>query len=198
MAKKLNIINYFSIILMFIIVLMSARPAYSIPTTIDELKRTLGEICSDFGIDFCKEDSKVQKNKKNQRKFTESEKDILVRLSEQKEKLRLRSLELDRREKQLKMFQDDIQKQVSQLEKLQKQIEENIDNKKSQDNEQLTKAVALYSKMNAEVAAKSLEKLDRKIAVDILKQMKEKQASLILSNMGADISASMIEEITKK
>ena len=29
-------------------------------------------------------------------------------------------------------------------------------------------------------------------------QMKEKQASLILSNMGADESASMIEEITRK
>ena len=190
--------NNFKVLLIFIILAMLTRPAYSIPTTIDELKKTLGDFCSDFGIDFCTEDSKDKKNKKNQRKFTESEKDILVRLSEQKEKLRLRSLELDRREKQLKMFQDDIQKQVSQLEKLQKQIEEDIDYKKSQDNEQLIKAVALYSKMNAEVAAKSLAKLDRKIAVDILKQMKEKQASLILSNMGADISASMIEEITKK
>ena len=190
--------NYFKLLLIFFIFAMLTRPAYSIPTTIDELKKTFGEICSDFGIDFCAEDSKVKKNKKDQRKFTESEKDILVRLSEQKEQLRLRSLELDRREKQLKMFQDDIQKQVSQLEKLQKQIEENIDFKKSQDNDQLTKAVGLYSKMNAEVAAKSLAKLDRKIAVDILKQMKEKQASLILSNMGADVSASMIEEITKK
>tara|TARA_B100000700_G_C14970904_1_gene821331 strand:+ start:37 stop:633 length:597 start_codon:yes stop_codon:yes gene_type:complete len=198
MTKKLNFMNNFKVLLIFIILAMLTRPAYSIPTTIDELKKTIGDFCSDFGIDFCTEDSKVKKNKKNQRKFTESEKDILVRLSEQKEKLRLRSLELDRREKQLKMFQDDIQKQVSQLEKLQKQIEEDIDYKKSQDNEQLTKAVALYSKMNAEVAAKSLAKLDRKIAVDILKQMKEKQASLILSNMGADISASMIEEITKK
>ena len=198
MTKKLNFMNNFKVLLIFIILAMLTRPAYSIPTTIDELKKTLGDFCSDFGIDFCTEDSKVKKNKKNQREFTESEKDILVRLSEQKEKLRLRSLDLDRREKQLKMFQDDIQKQVSQLEKLQKQIEEDIDYKKSQDNEQLIKAVALYSKMNAEVAAKSLAKLDRKIAVDILKQMKEKQASLILSNMGADISASMIEEITKK
>ena len=52
--------------------------------------------------------------------------------------------------------------------------------------------------MDSVVAAKSLAKLDRKIAVDILKQMKEKQASLILSNMGADASASMIEDITRK
>ena len=198
MYKKINLINYFNILFIFIIFFIFPRPVYSIPTTIDELKKTIGQLCSDIGVDFCTIESNIEKNKKKQREFTESEKNILLRLSEQKELLRKRSLELDLREKQLKMFQDDIQRQVSQLEKLQKQIEENIDNKKSQDDEQLTKAVALYSKMDAEVAAKSLTKLNRKIAVNILKKMKEKQASLILSNMGADDSASMIEEITKK
>tara|TARA_B100000700_G_scaffold296608_1_gene360668 strand:+ start:1480 stop:2079 length:600 start_codon:yes stop_codon:yes gene_type:complete len=198
MKEKINLINYIRVLTIIIIFIMLARPAYSIPTTIDELKQSFGEFCSDLGIDFCSEKSDVKKNKKKERKFTESEKNILTKLSEQKELLRLRSIELDRREKQLKMFQDDIQRQVSQLEKLQKKIEENIDYKKTQDNEQLTKAVALYSKMDSEVAAKSLAKLDRKIAVEILKQMKEKQASQILSNMAADDSASMIEEITKK
>ncbi len=198
MIKKLNLFNYFRIISVFIIIVMLSRPAYSIPTTIDELKKSFGEICSDLGIDFCAVDPELIEKKKKQRKFTEAEKDILTRLSDQKERLRLRSLELDRREEQLKMFQEDIQRQVTQLEKLQKQIEDNIDKKKTQDNEQLTKAVALYSKMDSVVAAQSLAKLDRKIAVDILKQMKEKQASLILTNMGADASASMIEEITRK
>jgi flagellar motility protein MotE (MotC chaperone) len=36
------------------------------------------------------------------------------------------------------------------------------------------------------------------IAVSILKQMKEKQASLVLSSMDAEESASIIEEITRK
>ena len=198
MGKELIIINYFRILCIFVIFVMLARPAYSIPTTIDELKKTIGETCLDLGIDFCAGEPDVNKKKKKQRKFTESEKVILTRLSEQKERLRLRSLELDRREEQLKMFQEDIQRQVSQLEKLQEQIEDNIEKKKTQDNEQLIKAVALYSKMDSVVAAQSLAKLDRKIAVDILKQMKEKQASLILSNMGADDSASMIEDITRK
>ena len=85
-----------------------------------------------------------------------------------------------------------------QLEKLQQEIEKDIVKKKTQDDSQLIKAVALYSKMDAGIAAQSLALLERKIAVKILKQMKEKQASLILSNMGADESASMIEEITRK
>jgi len=198
MVKKLNIIYYFRLLCILFIIIILARPAYSIPTTIDELKKSFGEICLDLGIDFCAYEPKVNKKNKKQRNFTESEKNILTRLSEQKEQLRLRGIELDRREEQLKMFQEDIQRQVSQLEKLQKQIENNIENKKTQDNAQLTKAVALYSKMDSVVAAQSLAKLDRKIAVDILKQMKEKQASLILSNMGAADSASMIEDITRK
>jgi flagellar motility protein MotE (MotC chaperone) len=110
----------------------------------------------------------------------------------------MRSVELDRREGQLKTLQEDIQRQVSQLEKLQQEIEKDIVKKKTQDDAQLIKAVALYSKMDAGTAAQSLGKLERKIAVNILKQMKEKQASLILSSMGAAESASMIEEITRK
>ena len=96
------------------------------------------------------------------------------------------------------ILQEDIQRQVRQLEKLQQEIEKDIVKKKTQDDSQLIKAVALYSKMDAGIAAQSLALLERKIAVKILKQMKEKQASLILSNMGADESASMIEEITRK
>jgi len=198
MNKKINFINNFKFLYLLIVIVLLARPAYSIPTTIDEFKETIGGFCSDLGISFCSVESDPKKKKKKPRKFTETEKEILTRLAEKQEKLRLRSLELDRREEKLKSLQEDIQQQVSQLEKLQQEIEKDIDKKKTQDNAQLIKAVALYSKMDAEIAAKSLAKIDRKIAVNILKQMKEKQASLILSRMGPDESASMIEEITKK
>jgi flagellar motility protein MotE (MotC chaperone) len=175
-----------------------ARPAYSIPTSIDELKQSFGTLCADYGLDFCAVEADVQKKAKKPRKFTETEKKILTRLAEQQDRLRMRSVELDRREGQLKTLQEDIQRQVSQLEKLQQEIEKDIVKKKTQDDAQLIKAVALYSKMDAGTAAQSLGKLERKIAVNILKQMKEKQASLILSSMGAAESASMIEEITRK
>ncbi|MEC8971938.1 MAG: hypothetical protein VYA75_02570 [SAR324 cluster bacterium] len=177
---------------------MMARPAYSIPTTIDEIKQSFGALCADYGLEFCASEPDAVKKTKKPHKFTESEKEILTRLAEQQSRLRLRALELDRREGQLKTLQEDIQRQVSQLEKLQQEIENDIKKKKNQDNTQLQKAVALYSKMDAAIAAQSLAKLDRMIAVSILKQMKEKQASLVLSSMGAEESASIIEEITRK
>ena len=198
MNNKLNIINYYKFLYLIIGIVLLARPAYSIPTSIDDLKQSLGTLCTDYGLEFCAVESVDHKKTKKPRKFSETEKKILTRLTEQQDRLLLRRLELDRREGQLKTLQEDIQQQVTQLEKLQKEIEKNIAKKKTQDDAQLIKAIALYSKMDAGVAAESLAKLERKIAVSILKQMKEKQASLILSSMGAAESASMIEEITRK
>jgi flagellar motility protein MotE (MotC chaperone) len=197
MNKIFNIVNDYKFLYLFIGIVLLARPAYSIPSSIDELKQSFGTLCADYGLDFCAVELD-DPPKKKPRKFTETEKKILTRLAGQQDRLRLRSLELDRREGQLKTLQEDIQRQVTQLDKLQKEIEKNIAKKKTQDDAQLIKAIALYSKMDTGVAAQSLAKLERKIAVNILKQMKEKQASLILSSMGAAESASMIEEITRK
>lgn len=198
MNKLLNFTNNFKFLCLLFMFVMMARPAYSIPTTIDEIKQVFGALCADYGLEFCASEPDAGKKTKKPHKFTESEKEILTRLAEQQSRLRLRALELDRREGQLKTLQEDIQLQVTQLEKLQREIEKDINNKKTQDSAQLLKAVALYSKMDAAIAAQSLAKIDRKIAVKILKQMKEKQASLVLSSMGVDVSASIIEEITRK
>ena len=198
MNKLLNFINEFKYLYLLFGFVMMARPAYSIPTTIDEIKQSVGSLCADYGLEFCALEPEAEKKAKKAHKFTESEKKILTRLAEQQERLRLRAMELDRREGQLKTLQEDIQRQITRLEKLQREIERNIKKKKTQDNKQLEKAVALYSKMDAVTAAQSISKLDRTIAVNILKQMKEKQASLVLSSMTAEESASLIKDITRK
>ena len=198
MNKLLSLINEFNYLYLLFGFVMMARPAYSIPTTIDEIKQSVGSLCADYGLEFCALEPEAEKKAKKAHKFTESEKKILTRLAEQQERLRLRAMELDRREGQLKTLQEDIQRQITRLEKLQLEIERNIEKKKTQDNKQLEKAVALYSKMDAVTAAQSISKLDRTIAVNILKQMKEKQASLVLSSMTAEESASLIKDITRK
>ena len=52
MKKILNLINNFKFLYLFIVIFIMARPAYSIPTTIEELKKSIGSICLDIGIDF--------------------------------------------------------------------------------------------------------------------------------------------------
>jgi len=47
MKKILNLINDFKFLYLFIVIFMMARPAYSIPTSIEELKKSIGSICAD-------------------------------------------------------------------------------------------------------------------------------------------------------
>ena len=102
MKKILNLINDFKFLYLFIVIFMMARPAYSIPTSIEELKKSIGSICTDYGIDFCAVEEEEVKKEKNPRKFTETEQKILTRLAEHQKLLSARSLELDRRENKLK------------------------------------------------------------------------------------------------
>ena len=98
MNKLLNFTNNFKFLCLLFMFVMMARPAYSIPTTIDEIKQVFGALCADYGLEFCASQPDAVKKTKKPHKFTESEKEILTRLAEQQSRLRLRALELDRRE----------------------------------------------------------------------------------------------------
>lgn len=180
-------------------ILLVARPAYSIPTSLDEVQKLIGSLCWEYNLEFCATPPEEKEEGPGiPKEFSETEKQILTRLSQQQSSLQMRERELDRRENQLKALQEDVQRQISQLEKLQKDIERDIDAKKKQDDALLEKTVGFYAKMDAATAAQSITKLDRKIAVGILMRMKEKQASDVLSNMSAEQSANLIAEIAKK
>ena len=183
----------------FFAMICQARPAYSIPTSLDELSESVKALCREYGLEFCAgppKDAEGEAPKK--REFTETEKQILSRLVEQSEQIKQRETELARREAQFKALQEDIQRQISQLEKLQREIERDISKKKSQDQAKLDKAVSFYAKMDAATAAQSISKLDQVIAVRILIRMKDKQAAEVLANMGPDKSAELIARITSK
>ncbi len=179
--------------------LFQPRPAYSIPTSVDEATQAVGDLCREYGLNFCASPPPEAGNgDQKPREFTATEKEILTRLADQQDRLRIRESDLDRRETQLKSLQEDIQRQITQLESLQQEIEQGIEAKKAQDNEMLDKAVAFYSKMDAATAAQSISNLDRKVAVNILMRMKDKQASEVLASMGAAQSAELIAEIASK
>lgn len=179
--------------------LLMARPAYSIPTSVEEGKQLVGEVCADLGLDFCAftpPDPAAEANKPLQ--LTATERQVLTRLLDQQQELQDRSQNLDRRETQLKALQEDVQRQIVQLERLQTEIEQSIEAKKAQDVEQLEKAVSFYARMDPVAAAQSIANLDQKTAVNILLLMKDKQASAVLSSMTAERSAELIAEIARK
>ena len=179
--------------------ILVARPAYSIPTTLEEGQQLIGKICADFGIEFCayvpQED---EADAKKPLRLTATERQILTRLVEQKEALERRGRDLDRRETQLQALQEDVQRQIVQLERIQLDIEQSIETKKAQDIEQLEKAVSFYTRMDPTAAALSIANLDQKTAVNILMRMKDKQASAVLESMTAERSSELIDSIARK
>ncbi|MEK9563291.1 MAG: hypothetical protein VW492_08095 [Deltaproteobacteria bacterium] len=179
--------------------LLIARPAYSIPTTLEEGQQWIGEICADFGIEFCayvpQED---EADAKKPLRLTATERQVLTRLVEQQENLERRGRDLDRRETQLQALQEDVQRQIVQLERIQQDIEQSIETKKAQDIEQLEKAVSFYTRMDPTAAALSIANLDQKTAVNILMRMKDKQASAVLESMTAERSSELIDAIARK
>ena len=179
--------------------ILVARPAYSIPTTLEEGQQLIGEICADFGIEFCayvpQED---EADAKKPLRLTATERQILTRLVEQQEALERRGRDLDRRETQLQALQEDVQRQIVQLERIQLDIEQSIETKKAQDIEQLEKAVSFYTRMDPAAAALSIANLDQKTAVNILMRMKDKQASAVLESMTAERSSELIDSIARK
>ena len=179
--------------------MLVARPAYSIPTTLEEGQQLIGKICADFGIEFCayvpQED---EADAKKPLRLTATERQILTRLVEQQEALERRGRDLDRRETQLQALQEDVQRQIVQLERIQLDIEQSIETKKAQDIEQLEKAVSFYTRMDPTAAALSIANLDQKTAVNILMRMKDKQASAVLESMTAERSSELIDSIARK
>jgi flagellar motility protein MotE (MotC chaperone) len=179
--------------------LLVARPAYSIPSTVQEGQQLIGELCAEFGIEFCAYVPQAdEKDAKKPLRLTATERQVLTRLVEQQETLERKGRDLDRRETQLQALQEDVQRQIVQLERIQQDIEQSIETKKAQDIEQLEKAVSFYTRMDPGAAALSIANLDQKTAVNILMRMKDKQASAVLESMTAERSSELIDSIARK
>jgi len=159
------------------------------------------DFCTNQGLDICAGEKKPEANKDQKPKakpLTESEKSVLIRLREKDQSLLAKEKAINRRESQLKALEEDLQGQIGRLEKLQQEIEKDIDTKKKQDGEQLLLTVKFYEKMDPGKAARSIEQLNTKIAVQILLNIKDKQASAVLAEMAPEKSARLVEEIARK
>ena len=95
--------------------LLYARPAYSIPSSLEEIQQTFGGLCYEYGLEFCASPPNSEEVDKR-KQLTETEKQIITRLSRQQSRLQDREMDLDRREQQLKALHEDVQRQISQLE----------------------------------------------------------------------------------
>ena len=133
-----------------------------------------------------------------QEALTETERQILLSLMERKRQLDERDTALNQREEQLRALRDNIQQQVTELKRLQTEIEASIEAKRTQDAENLKKVVNLYNGMDPRKAAEKLQRLEPKVAVQILMGMKQRKAAQLLEALPPDNAKQITEAIVSK
>jgi flagellar motility protein MotE (MotC chaperone) len=130
--------------------------------------------------------------------LTENERQILLSLTERKRQLDERDSLLNQREEQLRVLRDNIQHQVSELKRLQSEIEASMEAKKAQDAENLKKVVVLYNGMDPKKAAQRFQALDPRVAMQILMAMNQRKAAQVLQELPPDNAKRITEEIVRK
>ncbi len=105
---------------------------------------------------------------------------------------------MNQREEQLRALRDNIQQQVTELKRLQTEIEASMEAKKAQDAENLQKVVNLYNGMDPKRAAEKLEQLEPKWAVQILTGMNQRKAAQLLEALPVESAKRITEAIVSK
>ncbi len=139
-----------------------------------------------------------QKNKKGLKEYKNLVKSIKNDITE--EYLIKKQKELEKKEKELRIkeaelleIQKDLTEKIAKLERLRDEIKRENEKKVLIKNKRLKHLIKVYTSMKPASAAKLIEKLDTKVAVELLSKMKGNIAGNILSYMSVDKAAKISE-----
>jgi len=130
--------------------------------------------------------------------LTDTERKILLSLMERKRQLDERDIMLNQREEQLRTLRDNVQQQVTELKRLQSEIEASMEAKRQLDAENLQKVVNLYNGMDPRKAAEKMQSLEPRVAMQILMGMNQRKASQILEALPPENAKRITEAIVAK
>lgn len=115
--------------------------------------------------------------------LTQTEIDLLQKLSARREAIEKRERELDMRETLAKAAKSRLVAKAAELDQVQKRIEDLMKQHDEKQSEKLDSLVSIYEKMKPADAARILEGLEMDILIDVLSRMKVLRSSPILASM---------------
>jgi flagellar motility protein MotE (MotC chaperone) len=177
---------------------MPPRYGYSMSTLKTWVNKVRPGTFPDLETAGKKEASQGASDAAKQEALTETERQILLSLMQRKRQLDERDTLLNQREEQLRVLRDNIQHQVSELKRLQGEIEASMDAKKALDAENLKKVVTLYNGMDPKKSAEKFQTLEPKVAVQILMSMNPRKAAALLEQLPPENAKRITEEIVRK
>ena len=125
--------------------------------------------------------------------LTESQLQVLLSLNKRLKDLESREQSLVEKEKLLKAFEKEVMERQAQLKNLKNTIEEVAKNNNDDVMKNMNHMVAVYEAMKPDVASKIFNELPKPVLVALIKQMKPKKASAILSLMRVDIAKAITD-----
>lgn len=118
-----------------------------------------------------------------QASLTQTEMDVLQKLSDRRAVLDGRERDLDRREAMLKAAENQIERKIAEMKTLQSTIEGLLRQYNEQEDNKMRSLVKIYENMKPKDAAKIFEQLDMGIMLDVVERMKEQKVAPILAEM---------------
>ncbi|MGE3932010.1 MAG: hypothetical protein AB7F67_02100 [Rhodospirillaceae bacterium] len=114
---------------------------------------------------------------------TESELELLQRLSKRRKELDERARDLDLREGMLKAAEQRLDEKIGELKKIQATVEASIRKADAEHDEKIQSLVKIYETMKPKDAARIFEQLDMPILLDVVERMREAKTAPILASM---------------
>ncbi len=112
-------------------------------------------------------------------------------------RLHKRELELDQRERDLRLLKKEIEERISQLKALEERLRGPLAKAKKESEERFMHLVGVYSSMEPQRAALLLEKMDEDTVVRLFSAMKSKKVAKILSFMEEDKAARISARLSR-
>ncbi|MBF0124323.1 MAG: hypothetical protein HQL60_03170 [Magnetococcales bacterium] len=120
---------------------------------------------------------------------------LLESLERRRVELDGRNKVLDRREQELKQLEERLNKRVEALQSLRELIQKDMSDEKNIDDSNIKRLAKIFSSMKPQEAAQRLMALDHKMAVRVLKTMREKSAAKVLGKMESQQATSLSEDV---
>ena len=114
-----------------------------------------------------------------------------------RESLNQRQVELDRREQDLLVLENQLNGRLEEMQALEGRIQMMLKDAQDIQDKKLKHLVDVYTNMKAKQAGQVLETLDERTAVKILSGMRGRQAGEILNNITPEKAARLSEMLTK-
>ena len=130
--------------------------------------------------------------------MTQSELDVLQKLSDRRKQLDGREQEIARREELLKAASEQIDRKVAELKTLQSTIQNLLQQYNDQEDNKMRSLVKIYENMKPKEAAKIFEQLDMSILLDVVERMKEQKVSPILAEMDPSKAKNVTTEMAQR